>query len=79
MAPSWHPSFAPPAAGPLAGARAFGATSAGEQAPGHRAGGAGGVVRSRSGAGATLIHFSAQLKKRILWDRGAFRVCIWGV
>jgi hypothetical protein len=28
--------------------------------------------------GLTLVHFSAQLK-RILWDRGAFRVCLGGV
>ena len=35
-------------------------------------------VRCRSDQGLTLVHFSAQLK-RILWDRGAFRVCLGGV
>jgi hypothetical protein len=28
--------------------------------------------------GLTLVHFPAQLE-RILWDRGAFRGCFWGV
>ena len=37
-----------------------------------------GDERAARGQGITLVHFSAQLK-RILWDRGACRGCLWDV